>query len=92
MPSNGFRRQVMKYRYARRRNGRGGQMRMFLAGGLHLAELAGGLFKLSTEYADVSRRVERQRHSIPGNPANLEHNVISHVNPFTNFSTKHQHR
>jgi hypothetical protein len=36
---------------------------------------------------DVSRSVECQCHPITGDAANLQNDVITHVNPFTNFST-----
>jgi hypothetical protein len=51
------------------------------------SELAGWAVQLTTEYANITRRVERQRHPITGYPADFQNNVITHVNPFTNFTT-----
>jgi hypothetical protein len=47
--------------------------------------------ELAAQYSYVSWRVERYRYSIAGNPPNLENDVISNVNPFTDFPAKDQH-
>jgi hypothetical protein len=55
------------------------------------AKFPSGRFQLTPEDPNGPRRVQRQRYPIAGNPADLQNDVIPHVNPFTDFSTKHQH-
>jgi len=54
-------------------------------------EFAGSGLQFAAQNAYMPRSVQSQRHPVAGNPANLQNNVVSHVNPFTDFSTKHQH-
>jgi hypothetical protein len=54
-------------------------------------EFAGRSLQFAAKDADGSRRIECQSYPISGDPSDLQDDVISHVNPFTNFSTEHQH-
>jgi hypothetical protein len=60
---------------------------MDFVGMFHVAKLAGRPLQFAAQNPDVPRRVKRERHPVPGNPANLKDDVISHVNPFTNLTT-----
>jgi hypothetical protein len=55
------------------------------------SELACRRVQFASKNPYAARRGQRQRDAIPGNPPDLEYDVIPYVNPFTNFSTKHQH-
>jgi hypothetical protein len=54
-------------------------------------ELPGGAVQLTAEDSYISGRVKRQRHPVAGNSPNLQDDVIADMNPFTYFSTEHQH-
>jgi hypothetical protein len=40
----------------------------------------------------VAGGIERQRHTIAGDSPNFQDNIVANMDPFTHFSTKHQHR
>jgi hypothetical protein len=71
--------------------GRSQRLRCFFAMGSGIAEFAGWPFQLAPQNSDVPRRVERDGNPIPGDPADLQDDVIPDVNPFAYFSTEHQH-
>jgi hypothetical protein len=48
-----------------------------------------GPFQFAAKDSHVPRRFQRQRHAISRNPPDLKHDIITDMDPFTNFSTEH---
>lgn len=88
--ANRLRMQIMKYRNARRSQ-RGLSFGVRIIRVFGSPEFPGRTFQLASEDPHIPRCVERQSHSISGDPANLQNDIVSDVNPFTDFSTKNQH-
>lgn len=88
--ANRLRMQIMKYRNARRSQ-RGLSFGVRLIRVFGRPELPGCTFQLASEDTHIPRCIKCQCHSITRDPANLQNDVISDVNPFTDFSTKNQH-
>jgi hypothetical protein len=54
-------------------------------------KLPSGRIQFSPQDADVPGSVQGQGYPVAGDPADLQNNAVPYVNPFTDFSTEHQH-
>jgi hypothetical protein len=50
------------------------------------AKLAGRNFQFPSQDSHVTGRVQSQRHAVAGNPPDLQYDVVTYVNPFTDLS------